>query len=107
MQLARDRANAPFFDMIIAQDLRLQIGRDGHGVLLGEVWRRIELVRRRVIAQGTGPATGADVAARRSFAVSSRGDGLATSPGEADGGLLALSTALAITKSSERCDGEP
>jgi hypothetical protein len=29
MQLARDRANAPFFDMIIAQDLRLQIGRDG------------------------------------------------------------------------------
>src|SRR5450631_2663531 len=41
MQLARDRANAPFFDMIIAQDLRLQIGRDGHGVLLGEVWRRI------------------------------------------------------------------
>jgi hypothetical protein len=33
--------------MIIAQDLRLQIGRDGHGVLLGEVWRRIEPVRRR------------------------------------------------------------
>ena len=38
MQLAGDRANAPFFDMIIAQDLRLQIGRDGHGALLGEVW---------------------------------------------------------------------
>ena len=47
MQLARDRTNAPFFDMIIAQDLRLQIGRDGHRVLLGEVWRRIEPVRRR------------------------------------------------------------
>jgi hypothetical protein len=37
MQLAGDRANAPFLDMIIAQDLRLQIGRDGHAVLLGEV----------------------------------------------------------------------
>ena len=47
MQLAGDRANAPFLDMIIAQDLRLQIGRDGHAVLLDEVWRRIEPVRRR------------------------------------------------------------
>ena len=47
MQLAGDRANAPFLDMIIAQDLRLQIRRDGHAVLLGEVWRRIEPVRRR------------------------------------------------------------
>jgi hypothetical protein len=36
MQLAGNRANAPFLDMIIAQDLRLQIGRDGHAVLLGK-----------------------------------------------------------------------
>src|SRR5258705_13638640 len=47
MQLAGDRANAPFLNMIIAQYLRLQIGRNGHVVLLGEVWRRIEPLRRR------------------------------------------------------------
>jgi hypothetical protein len=47
MQLAGNRADASFLDMIIAQDLRLQIGRDGHAVLLGEAWRRIEPVRRR------------------------------------------------------------
>jgi hypothetical protein len=34
--LAGNRANAPFLDMIIAQDLRLQIGQDGHAVLLGK-----------------------------------------------------------------------
>ena len=37
MQLAGDRANAPFLNMVVAQNLRLQIGRDGHAVLLGEV----------------------------------------------------------------------
>jgi hypothetical protein len=35
------------------------------------------------------------------------GELAAPSPGEADDGLLALSTVLAITKSSERCGGEP
>ena len=31
MQLARDGAGAPLLDVIVAQDLRLEFGSDGHG----------------------------------------------------------------------------
>jgi len=34
VQLTRDGADAPFLDMMIAQDLRLKLRRDGHGALL-------------------------------------------------------------------------
>ena len=47
MQLTGDGANSPLLNVIIAQDLCLQIRRDGHGLLLAEVWRRIEQVRPR------------------------------------------------------------
>jgi hypothetical protein len=46
MHLAGDRANGPLF-IAIAQDLRLQIGRDGRGVLLGEVPPNRAVERRR------------------------------------------------------------
>ena len=46
MQLAGDGADAPFLDVIIAQDLRLQLRRDGHGVLL-DVWPQLEPSPRR------------------------------------------------------------
>jgi len=46
MQLASDGADAPFLYMMIAQDLRLKIGRDGHDLILGDV-RRLDLSCRR------------------------------------------------------------
>jgi hypothetical protein len=107
MQLAGNRADASFLDMIIAQDLRLQIGRDGHAVLLGEVWRRIEPVRRRRNSRRTNGGQRQPHQWQHQFPERCPGDGLATSPGEADGGLLAITTALAATKSSARCGGEP
>ena len=47
VQLAGDGADAPFLDMVIAQDLRLQLRRDGHDLLLGDGRRRFEPGRRK------------------------------------------------------------
>jgi hypothetical protein len=47
VQLASNGADAPFFDMVIAQDLSLKLGRDGHDLILGEVGRRLAPACRR------------------------------------------------------------